>query len=310
LAEIRLRLRAIAPIFLNGSDSSGSPEWRAPSVRGQLRYWARAILGAQTGGDLNLVHKQESLVFGSTGQGSPVTIRLSTFSKESQSRAMLPHREYSGGNVSKAPSIPEGSTTTLTCLTKPAVTVPTLFSDALITWLLLGGVGKRSRRMFGSLAIQKTEGSEDLERLRMLQSADEYAQAVNSYLTSLIGTGKNLTGIPAFPMLHPAHSWIIVGREPYENATLANKALFGILRGQYKQEEAYFGGAMRGRRASQLIAQVRQIGDEYFPVLTYLRSKPELHGSNNRADWKVVNSFMKDCLSVFSGTTAWGGEFK
>jgi CRISPR-associated protein Cmr1 len=40
-------LTVVSPMFLNGSDTR-QPELRAASVRGQLRYWLRAYLGAQT----------------------------------------------------------------------------------------------------------------------------------------------------------------------------------------------------------------------------------------------------------------------
>src|SRR5262245_60814456 len=63
----------VTPCFLGGA--SGVSEWRAASIRGQLRWWFRAVAGAETGGQLAAVRRLEDLVFGTTGQSSAVRIR-------------------------------------------------------------------------------------------------------------------------------------------------------------------------------------------------------------------------------------------
>jgi len=70
-------------------------------------------------------------------------------------------------------------------------------------------------------------------------------------------------------------------------------------------DERSFGYAMGGRRASPLIAQVRKIGDKYYPVLTVMRSKPD-----KDINWHVLNDFMKDAKSRWQGIDVWGGELQ
>ena len=72
MAVHEFTLKVVSPMFLNGAYTQ-QPELRAASVRGQLRYWLRAYLGAQTS-DLKAIWEKESAVFGSTGQGSAVNV--------------------------------------------------------------------------------------------------------------------------------------------------------------------------------------------------------------------------------------------
>lgn len=72
-----LSLEFVTPCFLGGSDNHSLAEWRAPSVRGQLRWWYRALAGAQKDGDLDKVRAGETALFGSTERASPLRIRAS-----------------------------------------------------------------------------------------------------------------------------------------------------------------------------------------------------------------------------------------
>lgn len=62
----------VTPCFLRGSEDSGA-EWRAASVRGQLRWWLRAVAGADR--PLAEVRRIEDELFGDTGRGSMVRLR-------------------------------------------------------------------------------------------------------------------------------------------------------------------------------------------------------------------------------------------
>lgn len=309
LVTYTFKLRLDSPAFLNGSDSKGSPEFRAPSFRGQFRYWARAIVGAHSS-DLKQLWEKESAAFGSTGQGAPVMVRVTPlFTNKTGQEPMLPHREFGGGKVSPALAIREETPFTLMCQTRPAVKMPELVDQALAVWLLLGGVGKRSRRMFGSPGLRGASGVEESNLLawaaQPIQSPDELQNRVQQLLSQIIGDGGPLHSIPSFPTLHPRFSRVVVGGDDLGSAKDANQKVFGLLRGKYKQYgDDYFGRAMGGRRASPLIAQVRRLGDGYYPVLTYMVSKPM------KPDLSVVNRFMNDAEKEFGGKTVWGGEFK
>lgn len=58
----------LTPMFLAGAEQNGAAELRAPSVRGMLRYWYRALLGGRGYTGVALA-REEAKVFGSAGMG-------------------------------------------------------------------------------------------------------------------------------------------------------------------------------------------------------------------------------------------------
>lgn len=301
MPPLDLRLTLVSPLFSYGAYQRGEnirPELRAQSIRGQLRYWLRAIIGAQTD-QLSEVWKRESAVFGSTGQGSVVSVRVFAPLGKPLATAMipmLPHRANGGGNVSRAPAITEGQVFQLMLTSRPGVPLPEDVFAALRVWALLGGIGKRSRRMFGSVKLTPS----DTLFGAVMGDIEAYIDMTRQTLAGIKTAPK--AGIPEWPTLHPKHSWVIVCRQAYDSAEDANKALFHLLRGQFHNDERTFGYATDGRRASTLHAQLRKFGSQYYPVLTALRSKPD-----EDIKWHVLAQFMNEAQTEFSGETVWGG---
>lgn len=62
--EIKLSLQTVTPLFLGGSNPKGEPELRAPSFRGVMRFWLRALLGGILGDDQQEIFNQKSLPSG------------------------------------------------------------------------------------------------------------------------------------------------------------------------------------------------------------------------------------------------------
>lgn len=324
MAELTLRLKVISPMFLNGSNPRENPELRASSIRGQLRYWFRAIEGARTAG-IEELWQRESAVFGSTQNGSPVIVRVAALSSVGNGEfeirpstdvltsrePMLPHRRGTDKPPSPAPGIKIGQQLLMTCSTRPGVAFPEGFIEALITFLQLGGVGKRSRRMFGAIRLIKVEKSENFpaERLPRPKTPEDYAQWIRSELERALPANKPLANWlpePSFPTLHPRWSQIIVGQLGFTSAEEANRTLFlDLLRtNEFRRYEYMFGFAARNRRASPVIAQVRRMNNEYYPVLTAMRSP--IRPPNANSDWSIVDRFMEAAKEKFDGILAWG----
>src|SRR5438105_461945 len=79
MQEVTFTLQTITPMFLAGADQTKA-ELRAPSFRGLMRYWQRALVGGIFGTDakgLQEVMKRETDVFGATDTGSAVSIKVS-----------------------------------------------------------------------------------------------------------------------------------------------------------------------------------------------------------------------------------------
>ncbi|MBS3947636.1 MAG: type III-B CRISPR module RAMP protein Cmr1 [Dethiobacter sp.] len=80
--QLNFQGEVLTPMFLGSADSGGEPELRAPSVRGALRYWLRALAGGiRWADDINVretnlekVKQEERTLFGSTDRRSPVSV--------------------------------------------------------------------------------------------------------------------------------------------------------------------------------------------------------------------------------------------
>jgi CRISPR-associated protein Cmr1 len=284
-------LMNITPMFLNGSDSKRSPEPRAASVRGQLRYWLRAVEGGQ-GRSLDEVWKRESHFLGSTAGGSQVSVRFYSADGAPQVSdwEMLPHRNE---RRSPQPALDPDQRFVLEIVSRPGAPIPTRLRRVALIWLMLGGLGKRSRRMFGAFLITDKPSV----------PPDQLATEIGGRLRALINDPAPMPNVPEFPTLHPDHSRVVVGtRGEKEWQPLMVSFFRDLLRtGRYRQSENSFGQAMGGRRASPVIAQVRKIGDRYFPVITAMRSRPD-----RNIDWNIVSQFMQDVEKRWDGITAWG----
>jgi len=70
-----LTFEFVTPCFLGGASREGPAEWRAGSVRGQLRWWFRAVAGGRYDGDLQQVRKLEAEIFGTTDRSSSLRVR-------------------------------------------------------------------------------------------------------------------------------------------------------------------------------------------------------------------------------------------
>ena len=72
LGSIDIGLEALTPLWIGGAWYQ--PELRAPSFRGIMRFWLRALLGGVME-DLSEVRAGEAAVFGLAGRASVVAVR-------------------------------------------------------------------------------------------------------------------------------------------------------------------------------------------------------------------------------------------
>jgi CRISPR-associated protein Cmr1 len=301
MAKKEFSLEVISPMFLNGADTQ-QPEMRAASVRGQLRYWLRAIAGSETD-DTKRVWERESAVFGSTGQGSAVTVRLFPQGTLNISKSdMLPHK-LNERERSRQYAIQPGNRASLELITRPGVVMPDDALTVLKIWSLLGGLGKRSRRMFGAFSLIG-------EQMPKYDSPQELAEHIKRILTDAGCNSSTNRQIPKFPTLHPQHSWIIVCQKGFDDPESAVRSLFtDLLRSnEFRLKQETFGTA-NPRRSSPLIAQLRKIEDKYYPVLTALRCSTINPQIDRRIDWNHLKRFMETAASntYYNGIHVWGG---
>jgi CRISPR-associated protein Cmr1 len=163
---LNVTLGTVTPLFLGGADPRGSPELRGSSLRGAMRYWLRALLGAHRGDDFAAVNQAESAVFGNTNKASPVILRVKGrphyADLERRSRVsgynylywslFLQHRDRNPRCI--AP----GSIFEVSLGLRPGIHQDqVLWQAGAALWLTvrLGGLGTRSRRTLGSLTARE-----------------------------------------------------------------------------------------------------------------------------------------------------------
>jgi CRISPR-associated protein Cmr1 len=319
MAKLEFELELLSPLFSYGADQS-RPEIRAASVRGQLRYWMRAIAGAYLGSDLKELWRLESSVFGSTGVGSGVQVRVITpDAPKTKDVEMLPHRS---DKRASALAIAENTRFTVVLATRPGQPLPHEAADAMALWLLIGGLGKRSRRIFGAVQLSKPLKEDEHASFagdiwhetwsRDIPQIKTYISALKNYTLPKKLFNKLLPvltdgAMPTYPTLHPQASRIVVCKEQFNGYLEANESVFGKLRSKrFKPDDAVyqaaFGGVGKERRASPLHVQVRRFGGKYHLVLTAMRSQSR--GEKRR--WDHLNDFMDSAKEDWDGEDVWG----
>ncbi|GIW43292.1 MAG: hypothetical protein KatS3mg077_0574 [Candidatus Binatia bacterium] len=170
---LHAQFQIVTPVFCAGADQKGPSEIRPFSIRGALRWWYRAI-------DRDFFDR-ESKIFGATtgsGSSSPVSLQLGhwvTGAKSLRDRlqpqmaqtsgaAYLGYTFYLGNNERKA-IMPGGQSLDLRLAWNwlPANETEQDYvrrAWAAALWLFghLGGIGTRSRRGYGTLALVKWQG--------------------------------------------------------------------------------------------------------------------------------------------------------
>lgn len=176
LIETKFTCRIITPMFLAGADKN-KPELRAPSLKGAMRFWWRAINSHLS---LSALRQKEGEIFGSSEESigrSKFALSIRTLGEPKiEPRQPLPH--HTGGTTCEYLNRPPKCEKDGKCskINKSMAIVPEQqfecnvkaqrdYSDEVANILkvtsILGGLGKRSRRGFGSFEITHIDGQKN-----------------------------------------------------------------------------------------------------------------------------------------------------
>jgi len=333
MQEVTFTLRTLTPLFLAGADQTKA-ELRAPTFRGLMRYWLRALLGGLTGTDkhgLEQVIEAETALFGNTKTASAIRIKVRTltgmdrteeFKREGSGRNvtgrdyLLWSMERFGGKPRRRYFIP-GIQFEVTLSAQDILKL----KQALATfWLLtqLGGIGSRSRRCAGSVLVQTVEGNisdlqfeipssiEDLQ-MRLKQGIDASRKLCNITPTSV----RNAT----FDVLAPSvcSIWILCDTQhPWQTPKAAMDAIGASLQ-IYRRgisplwRRKIFGLPLKDvsgkRRASPLLLRVTPIqpekGRQYVGVAVLFKTT----GTDPLGKTITIKEYdlIEDWIKTFSG---------
>lgn len=173
LTEIPVRLEVVTPILGGGHQTRAIDKVdviRAPSVRGHLRFWWRALYASQCSSAKEL-YQRESALWGRAatddGGRSAVEIRVDVegnggaiddsdinLQQTPGAYALWPARaERRQGQVVKPPAPRREPGTQFQLTLRVAATAEVEVKNALRAWILFGGYGGRTRRGLGSLKV-------------------------------------------------------------------------------------------------------------------------------------------------------------
>jgi len=240
-------LKAVTPIFSYGA--TDRPEIRPTAIKGQLRYWFRAMMGGVIGTSdkaLENLRDIESRIFGSTEQRSKIDLRVEPFSVDSNWIEKKFPKEWEGsglhycffsmkgmGGKPDKQHIKQGYSFELKLFfhqDKQIEDIKNCVIGSLWLWTNLGGFGSRSRRGGGSLkATYKNQpenhyldfnyipdNAENLKRhlengiASVKESFEELAKKLR--YTPITSFSKT----PSFSCFAPSYSEILVLDNPFD----------------------------------------------------------------------------------------------
>jgi len=155
MEESKYELEVISPLIMKGAEKY---ELRAPSLKGVMRFWFRAMMGCLVS-DTKALYEIESSIFGGQDKKSDVTIKIEnqnlTIVKDLQFYKKYPYLLFAYREKQKELEncIKENSSFTVSVYTKDKVQQD-IVKAAFELISLFGGFGERTRRGFGSVMLK------------------------------------------------------------------------------------------------------------------------------------------------------------
>jgi CRISPR-associated protein Cmr1 len=190
MADYSFDIEFITPCFMSGADQK-IPELRAPSIKGAMRYWFRAMMGKILNDNVSSLRQFEGAIFGNMRDEKSAT--ASKFVLETMAVGnnvpydVTQSKPAIGLRYLGFPFYPQKGDKprqALSFLSKQQVTIRLrpICSDQeakLIIatfWLMsnLGNIGSRSRRGFGSFRVLKTSDDITFVNFKCPREIDRY----------------------------------------------------------------------------------------------------------------------------------------
>jgi len=329
METIEATYRIVTPMFLGGADQSPDGGIRPPSFKGALRFWWRALNWGRyiETADLNdveamkLIHAEECRLFGGSAEqgGQGVFLlkikqpdRYQTINNWPNSHTQRTEGSKSGylglglfpmGEHKRRNAIKEGQSFTVILKFRPD-THPddiTQLEQPLRAMGLFGGLGSRSRRGFGSIALEELNGHSC-----KVQSIEAYQDAIDAFLQELIECSQ----------LPPYSAWsdycqlgmdtalkddARAAHSKAGNRYINHRGQPSTLRGARKK---WFGlplsGVSEDRRASPLFFHIHPIGEQFTClnlVMPANKLSPAIKATPT--SFKDVHAFLDDIEAVY-----------
>lgn len=284
MKEIKFECEVITPMFLGGADGR-TAELRPPSIKGAMRFWWRAVKGYS---DINKLRKEEAEIFGSSDENygkSKFSIKVIFENINRDKFRPLPHSKT---KTFVFDAIKPKQKFSIVIITRKDDQIQ-LYENILNLTLLLGGLGKRSRRGFGSIVCSnwKFNNKEEvlqymLEKLNFIQNEFEIENNKDD-----IYIVRRSNSVGNYPFIKE----IRLGKI---EETTSDKLLKKIGEETHKYSDpslGYVGGDIR--MASPVYVSVVKINNNLVPVITILNESFPARYPNRDNDkkQKFINEF-------------------
>lgn len=322
MKKIQATYQIQTPMFLGNQSGTCPTEIRPTAFKGALRFWWRALQWSAFINEhqnqseaLKALHKAEAELFGisaqSDGSGGQGKVLITTtnepfkiidYSTAAKGKSFLAYGMQGNPKIpgSERSAIDVNQTFTAKLLTKPSITEQQLDSikDALTILGLVGSLGAKSRKGFGSLGIQSLEIGETHQSFSIKNMA-EYKGAISgvmkNYSLACVNDLPPYTAFSKHCLLGASSNDFKVISKKYleflsENENNRKKEFFGLPRKKY-------GDSGKERRISPLFIHIHQIDHKEVPILVLMP-----------AIWNPTRRDSETNISQFSLPTAWFNE--
>lgn len=272
MLEQQFSINVLTPIFLfgyhNGDRKSGKEELlelRIPSLKGVMRYWWRSAYSEE---NLDILKTEESKLFGCQNYKSPFSMKIVEKHTKQGTYNILPYKSVhtKRRNATLKALMPD---------TRFQLLIRTKNQDIghkaqsiLKLSFMLGGLGRRSRRGFGSLQIVENTWDDSDSFLSQLT---KFLNDVRpGYFEKSENTIENIflkKGLFKYPVIKK----VCIGSPEKD----FNPLLIRIDKATHENADKSLGG-FRPRMASPVIARIQKIGDLFYPVVTELYDHREI----------------------------------
>lgn len=316
MERLEAEFHIVTPCFLGGADQN-TAEVRLPSLKGALRFWWRALAYASFDGCIRQLAQREEYLFGSSKQGQSRFLMhvMKATPTTNQSGAVTNNRNgirYLYGQQSPRQCLWHDTQFTLCVMARTSADLEELV-PALKLLGLLGAVGNRSRKGFGSLTLANLKRNGEiqwsqpatleiyrdtlhclLEGPRRWQEEPEISAFSRHARVDFLMQGNDPIdlmdkyGIAMMQYRHKAnfqqdHDWFY-GEDPSPTFH-PRRAVFGLPHNYFKRPDinASVRPATHERRASPLFFHVHRYDrDRYGGMALLMRSRFLPHGEQIR----------------------------
>ena len=284
MESITFECEVITPMFLAGADGV-TPELRAPSIKGALRFWWRAMNGHLS---LKELKEQEGKIFGNTASRSQVIIRVHQKDLQSADSEMVPHKPF----MKRPAFLPNQQFEVTLMLSKSKDLSIEQLKNLFLLTCYLGGFGKRSRRGMGSVNIIKC----DAQNWKLTPITIEYIHSLLHSLSKhfVLTNGSIYNSYSGRMELYPWIKQIQLGEPNSRILRVISDTTNEVhKRGSYAYEPS-LGHAFKGRFASPIF--VSTVFGSLKPIITTLNTVPDR--GRNDIDRTMQENFKNQILNL------------